>query len=309
MLIVVIGLLAGGCGSSDHAAPTNAVAPAPVENSSATNPGKARSSANPPGAAAAVPPAAPYIDPVAVAPTASDFPAARWADPSLTLRVPILMYHVVGPGLDAPRELADLVVPTATFEAQMTTLRTTGWHTVTMAQLAYDLATGVRPPPRTFVVTVDDGHVDGLTIITPILRALGFAATFYIVPGRLGHDGYLNADQVRALIADGMDVGNHTVHHLDLASLGQSRLYAEIGGAEAILADMTGVDPVTLAYPSGEENPTVVAVAQAVGLALAVTTQYGALETWANRLTLPRVRVHGASSATGLMAALASLGG
>ena len=217
-------------------------------------------------------------------------PAGPWADPALVAHVPILMYHVVGPGLDAPTELRDLVVPTATFLAQMTALHDVGWHTLTMAELAGDLAAGVAPPAKTFVITVDDGHVDGLTIIDPILRQLGYRATFYLVTGRLDRAGYLTDAQARVLVDDGMDVGNHTVHHPNLSTMSRTALVDEIGGAETALQAMTGIAPVTLAYPSGRFDATVISVTDGVGLALAVTTEYGALETWAIRLKLPRVR-------------------
>jgi peptidoglycan/xylan/chitin deacetylase (PgdA/CDA1 family) len=235
-------------------------------------------------------------------------PIAPWVNPALVAHVPILMYHVVGPALDAPNELRDLVVPTATFVGQMTALHDRGWQSITMAELAADLSNGVAPPSKTFVITVDDGHVDGLTIIDPILRKLGYRATFYLVTGRLEHSGYLTQVQAHALVGDGMDVGNHTVHHPNLAVASHSTLVAEIGGAETALGAITGIAPVTLAYPSGKFNASVVSVADQVGLALAVTTQYGALETWATRLTLPRVRVHGDSTVAGLLEALRLLG-
>ena len=307
--LVAIAVLAVGCAPGipgPSAGPLKSATAEPVASSTGIQDGRTGSATSLP---AAVTPDTTTGGPMAVAPAASDFPAGTWADPAIVLRVPILMYHVVGPGLDAPKELPDLVVPTAAFDAQMTALSDAGWTTITMGQLAEDLRNGVRPPPRTFVVTVDDGHVDGLSIIVPILARLGFRATFYIVPGRLGHNGYLTQDQVRALVDAGMDVGNHTVHHLDLATLSASRLYSEIGTAESILGDMTGVDPVTLAYPYGQESAAAVDVTQSIGVALAVTTQYGALENWADRLTLPRVRIHGHSTAAEVLAAVAPYAG
>lgn len=241
------------------------------------------------------------------APTAPLF--LQWSDPRFHLRVPILMYHVIGPALDARHEPRDLVVPTAVFAAQMAALHAAGWRTITMSQLAIDLADARRPPRRTVVVSVDDGHLDGLTIAAPILERFGYDATFNIVVGRLNRAGYLTPAQVAELAAAGMDIGNHTIHHVDLAIQPPAILSAEIDGAERDLARIAGSPPATLAYPSGEQNAAVVAAVAAAGLDLAVTTRLGAFEDFANRFVLPRIRIHPSTTPGELLATLTRLVG
>jgi peptidoglycan/xylan/chitin deacetylase (PgdA/CDA1 family) len=215
------------------------------------------------------------------------------ASPGLdfALRVPILMYHrIVDPAL-AGRSLPQLVVPPELFAAQMAMLRQAGWQTIGMSTLACDFASGTRPPPKTFVVTFDDGYSDGYTQALPILRRFGFVATYYIVTGRIGWPGQLTRADVRALAADGMDIGDHTVDHVNLNGLSAARLVHEIAGAaQAILATI-GKRPVTFAYPFGDRSARVVRAVASAGFDMAVTNQEGDAETRANEFQVPRVRV------------------
>ena len=106
------------------------------------------------------------------APSPSPTPIATWplvaADApgrpfDFAVRVPVLMYHRVAPADQIGLSLPGLVVSPELFAAQLEALVTAGWRSITAAQLAADLAAGVRPPPRTFVITFDDGRSDGYT--------------------------------------------------------------------------------------------------------------------------------------------------
>jgi len=39
----------------------------------------------------------------------------------------------------------------------------------------------VRPPDKTFVITIDDGWDDGYTYALPILQSHGFVATYFVI--------------------------------------------------------------------------------------------------------------------------------
>ncbi len=71
----------------------------------------------------------------------------------VVLHVPILMYHRIVDSRTAHCPRPGLCVAPATFAAQLGLLAAAGWHTVTMASLAADLATGREPRRRTFVIT------------------------------------------------------------------------------------------------------------------------------------------------------------
>ncbi|HYM83139.1 MAG TPA: polysaccharide deacetylase family protein [Candidatus Dormibacteraeota bacterium] len=237
------------------------------------------------------------VEPSASAPVFTPPPAATLAPGAagLVLHVPVLMYHRIVPPAQAGDSLPSLVVPPGLFAAQMAALASAGWHTITAAQLASDLAAGVRPAPRTFVITFDDGYDDGYTYALPILQSHNFVATYYVIAGRIGNPpGPLEAltpAHVQALAAAGMEIGNHTYNHVDLATQSASALSYQVLAASARIEALVGIAPRTLAYPFGEWDPAVAAEVARAGMNLAFTTVEGAREAWPTRLASPRVRV------------------
>jgi peptidoglycan/xylan/chitin deacetylase (PgdA/CDA1 family) len=217
--------------------------------------------------------------------------------------VPILLYHRIIPSGEAGNSLPALVVSPAEFAAQLDLLKAAGWHSITAARLADYLTTGVTPPDRSFVITIDDGTDDGYTQAFPILREHGFVASYYVVAGRIGHSHDLDADQLRALTAAGNEIGNHTMRHFRLARRAHAIVAGEIADASAAIAAITSHRPVTFAYPFGSWDASVAAdVAACPGLRLALTTVRGSTETWAGRFELPRIAVGPATQATDLLA-------
>ena len=188
------------------------------------------------------------------------------------------------------------------FEAQLQALERDGWHAITVDQLAGDLASATTPLPGTFVISVDDGHSDGALYALPILRAHGFVATFYVVAGRIGNPDNLTWDQVGELAAAGMEIGNHTLHHVRLTTLTPTELRSEIDGAQALFAARLCRAPTTFAYPFGDFNRAVVGAVLDANFRMAVTTAHGAGQTWGRRLEVPRISVYSTLSPDALLA-------
>lgn len=256
------------------------------------------------------PTATPAADPSASGPGASPSPSpassrsptpiATWpivaaGAPGPTLdfavRVPVLMYHRVAPADQIGLSLPGLVVSPDLFAAQLEALVTAGWRSITAAQLAADLAAGVRPPPRTFVITFDDGRSDGYTDAFPILRRLGLVATFYVITGRIGMTNNLSASQLRRLAAAGMEIGSHTVDHVRLSSADPWAAQLQLTESAARIATMFGRRPTTFAYPFGGLDPFDQGLVQSTGYAMAFTEVSGCQVSWPTRLAAPRVRV------------------
>ncbi len=212
--------------------------------------------------------------------------------PPLQLRVPILMYHRVLPPGARVDSVAGLIVPEPEFDAQLAAMSKAGWTSMTMADLARYLQNGTPAPPKTFAITLDDGHFDSYQYALPILEKWQFNATFFVVVGRIGHPDNMTADQVADLPRHGMEVGNHTVDHLSLAGRKPDSLTYEIDTAEATLAAITGDWPVSFAYPRGRWDTGAVAAIRACSPILtAVVEGRGSPELWADRFTLRRIEV------------------
>jgi peptidoglycan/xylan/chitin deacetylase (PgdA/CDA1 family) len=157
--------------------------------------------------------------------------------------VPILEYHRVKPLGSETGYARDLIVPPKDFDAQMSAMADAGWKTITMGELGDDLRFGITPPPKTFVITFDDGYEDGYQNAFPVLLSHGFVATFFVIAGRIDAPDFLSGFELRQLVQAGDEIGNHSYSHRDLAALQTAELGREIEGASALIASYTGVWP------------------------------------------------------------------
>ena len=238
--------------------------------------------------------------------------AAPWPTPTpgrvppdgFTLTVPVLMYHRVVPPELAGDSLPGLVVPPTLFAAQLGALLAAGWRSITVAQVAQALQSGQPLAPRTLALSIDDGWNDGYIYALPALQQVGYRATYYVIGRRIGARSFLSGAQLRALMAAGMEVGDHTFDHIGLPALSGARQRYEIDAAASRIADVLGYSPVTFSYPAGEFDPAVEEAVQAAGFGLAVTTEEGAVQTWPGRFSAPRVRVSPSMSPTTLVRTL-----
>ncbi len=238
-------------------------------------------------------------------PGATDLAASATPAAWTHLHVPILMYHRVIPPAQAGNSLPGLVVPPSVFAAQMKELVDNGWHTITAGQLASDLDRGLTPAPKTFVVTFDDGYDDGFTYALPILEQYNLVGTYFVIAGRIDHPNDLTVAHIQALVAAGMEIGDHTMDHVDVARLNGAQMRYEIWGAADRIAQITGRWPTTFAYPFGAfDSAAEQVVAGCAPMRLALTTQHGASETGVDRWAAPRVRVGPGTSPAGLLTEL-----
>lgn len=287
LFVAVLVSVAAACGSSG---------PSPSRSASPTASGSpATSSPSPPiddaPAGSPAPSGPPILPTTSTCPPPAVSSLSRAQQVTFNLHVPVLMYHRVIPPSLAGDSLPSLVVPPSLFDAQLTALEAAGWHTITAAQLATALAAGRQEPAKTFVISFDDGYDDGYTYALPILKAHGFVATYYVIPGRIGGAQDLTEAHVQALAAAGMEIADHTMNHVDLNHMAPLALRYQVEGAAARIALITGQWPTTLAYPFGASDPAVVQMVENCGFGLAFTTKEGAIETWDTRLESPRMRV------------------
>ena len=71
-------------------------------------------------------------------------------------------------------------------------------------------------PDKTVVLTFDDGVASHATNVAPILKRAGFGGSFYVADFdsfNTRKDFYMTWAQIKSLVDDGFDVGNHTKGH------------------------------------------------------------------------------------------------
>lgn len=212
--------------------------------------------------------------------------------------VPILTYHYV---LDVPASTRDVLlfnlsVSPKLFAQQMALLHAEGATPISLGTLMDAMAGRRALPQHPVVLTFDDGYVDFATAAAPVLLRYGFTATDYVVSGFVGQSGYMSANQVTQMDAEGMVIGSHTVHHVDLAKVPPAVAHAEIAGGKAAMEALLRHPVVDFAYPYGGFNATVEQMARDAGFREAVTTIGGSLQRSGAAFELHRTAVGGALS-------------
>jgi peptidoglycan/xylan/chitin deacetylase (PgdA/CDA1 family) len=231
--------------------------------------------------------------------------AGHTARPDVAARVPILMYHYIGPLPPVADQIRrGLTVSTEAFDAQLDWLATHGFEAVTMDQLAEAWWGAGTLPPRPVVLTFDDGYAETAALVSPRLAARGWPGVFYVVTGFVGYGPYVSWAQLRALLQIGMSVESHTVSHWELPGLADSVLRKELQDARRDLQAQLGVAASQLGYPSGRYTARVRAAAEAAGYRTATTTRWGIATRERDPLTLPRLRVWGGESLAPVATAL-----
>lgn len=225
------------------------------------------------------------------------------------MAVPILMYHNVA---EVPAELHPdghcLYVTPAAFAAQMALLHRLGWRGVSMSD-ALPYLRGERHG-HVAAITFDDGYRDNLEYALPVLREHGFSATCYVVnacigkynlwdAGRLGvRKPMMDAAELRAWRAGGMEVGAHTRSHPHLTQCDDAQLRDEIAGGRAELEDILGDAVPQFCYPFGDADARVAAATREAGYLAAPTVRRGRARAGTDLFMLPRVAIdHGDSLA------------
>ncbi|MBO0795152.1 MAG: polysaccharide deacetylase family protein, partial [Ktedonobacteraceae bacterium] len=134
------------------------------------------------------------------------------------VKVPILMYHHVSD--IPPQNVLDrsLTVSETLFRRQLDVLKAKGFQSITLNQLMAALYYQVALPPKPVILTFDDGYDDAYFSAYPLLKAHGFSGMFYIITGKVGWRGQATWSQLRDMLDHGMQMGSHTIHHVDMGS-------------------------------------------------------------------------------------------
>ncbi len=206
---------------------------------------------------------------------------------------PVLMYHSISAqrGPDPHR----LRVHPYRLDRHLRLLRRLGLRGVSLSELLHAHEQG--DAAGLVGLTFDDGYTDFLEQAVPVLDRYGMTGTVYVVTGGLGAPkawgteprwDIMDADQVRAVVAAGHEVGSHTVSHLRLAGADPAVLAAELTQSRATLVDVLQRDVPSFCYPYGSFDAAAGDAVRAAGYDHAcVTGDYDP----GDRFTLPRCYV------------------
>jgi peptidoglycan/xylan/chitin deacetylase (PgdA/CDA1 family) len=229
--------------------------------------------------------------------------------PTRTLTLPILMYHridTLSPTL--PSLTRALTVDPGDFSAQMHWIASHGFHAITQRKLYDALMDGKPLPPKPVMITFDDGYRDVFGKASTTIKRLRLHATAYVITDRIsGPDAsFLTWPLLKGLERRGIEIGSHTIHHLELPTLSSAEATHELVGSRQFLERHLGHPVQWFAYPAGKVDGRIVDLTRRAGYVLAVTTQPGTTQSSSQPLLLHRYEIQDTTGVGGMAAILSS---
>jgi peptidoglycan/xylan/chitin deacetylase (PgdA/CDA1 family) len=210
-----------------------------------------------------------------------------------SIKVPILIYHSVRPhnsDQTAMQRYYD-VSPDA-FEQQLRYLKDNGYTVISLDYLVDALQDNINLPPKSIVITFDDGWRNQYAYAFPLLKKYMDTATFFIISDNVGGSLFLTWDQVRVMSNSGMTIGGHTRTHPLLVNITDpSVLQDEIAGSKTIIEGQIGRKISLFAYPYGHYSDQVVQAVKDAGYQSARSTYKGIYHTSSDMFTLKGIEV------------------
>ena len=188
---------------------------------------------------------------------------------------PILMYHAICTSEGKEHWPQSLILKPKLFEEQMKYLHDAGYKVVSVKELAEKLESGASVD-KYVGLTFDDGYIDNYTTALPIMKKYDATGTFFIVFADIGKKDKMGDKEILDLVADGMELGSHTINHAPLTKIEPKYLVWEISVSKYFMKKRFDSYIVrTLSYPNGGYNDEVIATAKKYGYYRAVTGHVG----------------------------------
>ncbi len=208
--------------------------------------------------------------------------------------VPVLMYHSIGIA-GTERDRANTVSP-GSFDRQMRFIKESGYRVLTVDEYVEITRSGGRFPPKSVVITFDDGLLDNFTNAYPVLIKYGIPSAMFVPSAYVGqvNSGWgqpqMSWDQLRAISAHGVTVGSHTSTHRYLPEISPDAARGQIVDSKAVLEGKLGRRVDYFAYPSGGFSEGIKAMVREAGYKAAFTTNRGEDRSNRDLYELKRIR-------------------
>jgi peptidoglycan/xylan/chitin deacetylase (PgdA/CDA1 family) len=206
-------------------------------------------------------------------------------------------------------------VRTATFRWQLDYLREHGHPIIPLhALISYLLGDARTPPPRSVVITADDGHDSVFTEMLPIVREYRVPVTLFIYPSAISNASYaMTWEQLDALHRTGLfDIESHTYWHPNFKtererlSPATYRAFAtmQLVKSRAVLRDKLRVEADLIAWPFGIYDDELIAMAREAGYIAGFTLEGRVVTQREPIMALPRFLVTDSASGSRFTAML-----
>lgn len=202
------------------------------------------------------------------------------------------MYHSVGDNNNL------FTVKPDDFEKQMTYLSENKFNVISLSSLLDLLVSKKIMPPKTIVITFDDGYEDNFSVAFPIFKKYNLHASIFLITGMIGVERtprggtnikMLSLDQIKKMQSSGLlDFYPHTENHPKLTEISSDMLKNEIVASRAMLERELGGQANIFAYPYGKYNEAVTKELKDQNFRGAVTVNVGRVKNTDDNFLLKR---------------------
>ena len=200
--------------------------------------------------------------------------------------VPIIMYHSI---LHDPNRAGKYVISPEVLESDMLYLKNNGYTSIVVGDLIKYVESDVPLPEKPVLLTFDDGYLNNLTYLLPLLEKHDMRACVAVVGAftekfsrEQDHNpnySYMSWDDIKAITASGrVEIENHSYGmHEEKSRKGsmkrsgetlseyQEALFNDLTKLQTALSDNCGITPCAFVYPYGEISAESVDVLKAIG--------------------------------------------
>ena len=115
-------------------------------------------------------------------------------------------------------------------------------------------------PNNTIGISIDDADKSFYEVGWPKFKEMGFPVTLFVNTSTIheNNKNYLNWDQIRELVNEGVSIGAHSHSHYHMADLSIDEVKDEIEISNNIFLKELGSIPPLFAFPYGESNEEII---------------------------------------------------
>lgn len=109
-------------------------------------------------------------------------------------------------------------------------------------------------------ITFDDGYIDNLSTVAPIMNSLNLPFTVFVATSFLNkkYKNFMNKEDLKELSSfPNVSIGSHSVSHLNLTKLKKNEIKKELKDSKSHLEDIIGKEITMFSYPHGGVNSQV----------------------------------------------------
>lgn len=205
----------------------------------------------------------------------------------------VLMYHdVMDIQQDTSVRNQIIAIRPQYLEEQFRYLYENDYTTLFVSEFQRAIVDHEEIPPKTVVITFDDGTADMYETVLPLIKKYNIKITEFANPGFDGTNGRMTHEQLQEIYKTGLvEIGAHTMDHVNLIETGDDDARMEIRDSKQALEKITGAPVTSFAYPFGKFGYREQKMVADAGFHIAFAADDSHGKSYNDLLAIPRITI------------------